>query len=233
MSAALGIHTGDGSSTIQLSGNGNFKVLLTTSAATVTAGEPVTLTWTSAPGASCTPQGGNPSDHWSGTLGSSGSQAVVESTAGSFNYGLSCEANGVQVSGFVAVVNTLPTVTLTATATTVAVGGPVTLNWSSSDATSCVASGGQTSDGWSGAKSTSGTSSVTPNAAGNVTYTMTCSSGMQSATASAEVTASAPSAPASSGGGGGGSLGLLELFSLLALLGLRLIPRRGDFERFA
>ena len=231
--AALGINTSDGSSMIQLLGNGNFKVVLTASAPSVTAGEPVTLTWTSAPGASCTPQGGNPSDHWSGTLGNSGSQAVVENTAGAFNYGLSCQASGIQETGSVAVMNTLPTVTLAATATAVTVGGSVTLNWTSSDATSCVASGGQTSDGWSGAKSMNGTSSVTPNAPGNVTYTMTCSSGTKSAIASAEVTASAPSVPASSGGGGGGSLGVLELLSLLALMGLRLILRHGDFDRSA
>jgi hypothetical protein len=105
-SAALGIATGGGSSTIQLFGSGDFKVLLTASAASVTAGEPVTLTWTSAPGATCTPQGGNSSDHWNGTLGNQGSQAVVESTAGSFDYGLTCQANGVQETASVAVVTT-------------------------------------------------------------------------------------------------------------------------------
>ncbi len=224
-SAALGIITGGGSSTIQLSGNGNFKVLLTASAASVTAGEPVTLTWTSAPGASCTPQGGNPSDHWSGALGNNGSQAVVESTAGSFSYSLSCQANGVQETRSVTVMNTLPTVTLVATAAAVTVGGSVTLNWTSSDAASCVASGGQTSDGWSGIKSTNGASSVTLTAAGTVSYTMTCSSGTKSVTASAEVTASAPTGSAggtpTGSGGGGGALGGMEVLSLLALIGWR------------
>jgi hypothetical protein len=105
-SAALGVDTGGGSSNIQLYGTGSFNVLLTTSAASVTAGEPVTLTWTSAPGATCTPQGGNTSDQWSGTLGSEGSQAVVESTAGSFKYGLTCQANGVLETSSVAVVDT-------------------------------------------------------------------------------------------------------------------------------
>ena len=216
--AVLGINTGGGSSTVQLSGNGNFKVLLTASAATVTVEEPVTLTWTSAPGASCTPQGGNQSDHWSGGLGYDGSQAVVESTAGTFNYSLSCQANGVQETATVAVANTLPTLILSATSTAVAVGGSVTLNWTSSYATSCVASGGQASDGWSGVKSTNGTASVTTHAAGNVTYTMTCSSGTKSATASIEVTANDPPR---SGGGGGGALGGMEALSLLALIGWR------------
>jgi hypothetical protein len=124
VSAALGINTSDGSSMIQLSGSGNFNVLLTTSAASVTAGEPVTLTWTSAPGASCTPQGGNQTDHWNGALGNAGSQAVVESTAGTFNYGLSCQVSGVQETGSVAVVNTQPAeVTATAPASSGGGGG--------------------------------------------------------------------------------------------------------------
>ena len=222
-SAALFINTAGGSSTIQLSGNGTFKVLLNASAPSVTVGEPVTLTWTSAPGATCTPQGGNPSDHWSGVLGNGGSQAVVESTSGIANYSLICQANGVQETGSVTVMNTLPTVSLAATATAVTVGGSVTLDWTSSDATSCVASGGQASDGWSGVKSTSGSASVTANAAGSVTYTLTCSSGSKSVAASAEVTANAPVAandPTGSGGGGG-ALGSMEVLSLLGLIGWR------------
>ncbi len=119
-----------------------------------------------------------------------------------------------------------PTVTLAAAPTSITVGTSVTLTWTSSNATACSASGGQSGDGWAGAKSVSGTASVTPKAAGTITYSMTCSSGPKSAQAMAQVTAtSAPSSgsvgSSASGGGGGGSLDLISLLSLLTMMGWR------------
>ena len=60
-----------------------------------------------------------------------------------------------------------PTVTLSASPTSITQGQSSTLTWSSTNASSCTASGS-----WSGGKSTSGTQAVTPTS--NATYTITC-----------------------------------------------------------
>ncbi len=125
-----------------------------------------------------------------------------------------------------------PTVALAAAPASIRVGSSVSLTWTSSNATSCSAGGGQSGDGWAGAKSVNGTASVTPKAAGTITYTMTCYSGPRSVQAMAQVTAtSAPSSgtggssggstSSSSGGGGGGALDVISLLSLLTMIGLR------------
>ena len=111
----------------------------------------------------------------------------------------------------------VPTVTLAAAPSSVAVGQLVTLSWTSSNADGCVAVGGQSGDGWAGSKPTNGTATVTPNAAGTISYTMNCSSGSQTVQITVQ--------PAGSGDRivmtGGGSLDTVSLLSLLALLGLR------------
>ena len=111
----------------------------------------------------------------------------------------------------------VPTVTLSAAPTSVTVGNSVTLTWTSSNAATCMASGGQSGDGWAGAKSANGTAKVTPNAAGTIAYTMTCSSGSQNAQAAAQVIATSPSSDSS----GGGGLDAISILSLLTLIGLR------------
>jgi subtilisin family serine protease len=54
----------------------------------------------------------------------------------------------------------------------VSVGNTTTLSWLALEATSCSASGG-----WTGTLATSGSQNVTPGAAGNTTYTLTCTGG--------------------------------------------------------
>ena len=61
------------------------------------------------------------------------------------------------------------TVSFSASPSTVVAGNPVTLTWSSTNATRCTASGG-----WSGAKASSGTETVTPDSAGTVEYSVSC-----------------------------------------------------------
>jgi uncharacterized protein (TIGR03118 family) len=84
-----------------------------------------------------------------------------------------------------------PALTISASPSTIALGEDTTLTWTSSSGTSCTASGG-----WSGSKAATGTETVTPDAIGSVTYTLTCSGGIYSgdATASTTVTVEAPSA---------------------------------------
>ena len=107
-----------------------------------------------------------------------------------------------------------PTISLSPTSITV--GMSSTLTWSAVNVTGCTASGS-----WSGAQSTSGTQTVTPMAAGNLSYTLTCTNAVGSANKSAILAVQ----PAPSGGGGGG----LDAAALLALAGLtcaRLLRRR-------
>jgi parallel beta-helix repeat protein len=74
---------------------------------------------------------------------------------------------------------TIPIVSLTATPTTITVGNSSTLNWSSSNATSCSAP-------WTGSTATSGSQSVSPTI--TTTYTVTCTDGTTPVGANATVT---------------------------------------------
>jgi len=86
-----------------------------------------------------------------------------------------------------------PTVKLTSSAASVAVGGAVTLTWSSQSATGCTASGGT---GWTGSQATSGTLGIVVSA--TETLTLTCTGPGGSAADSVTVTTTAA---AKSGGG--------------------------------
>ncbi len=218
ITAMLSVNAGVQPSTVNLSGTGTFNVSLTQSSKNVTAGVPVTLTWSSTPGAVCTASGGNSADNWIGTLGASGTRPVTEASAGAYTYGLKCVSQGVSATATVALAVTVPTVTLTAAPASSTVGTPLSLTWTSSNAATCVAGGGQPGDGWAGTKSVNGTAMVTPSAAGTIDYTIDCSSGPQSIRATAQVIATSPP----SSGGGGGELGTVSLLSLLTLVGLRL-----------
>jgi hypothetical protein len=80
-------------------------------------------------------------------------------------------------------------VQLTASPTSVAIGGMSSLTWSSLNADSCTASGA-----WSGARATSGSASTAPLIAESNTFTLTCSGASGSASRSATVTVDEASA---------------------------------------
>lgn len=80
-----------------------------------------------------------------------------------------------------------PTLTLTANPLSLAVGGSVSLSWSTTNATSCTASGG-----WSGSKATAGTQSIAASAAGTATFTLGCTGAGGSISRSATVTITVP-----------------------------------------
>jgi len=82
-----------------------------------------------------------------------------------------------------------PTVTLSVSPTSIKVGQSATLTWTSTNATSCTAS-----NAWTGGKALSGTLSVSPTAAGTLSYVLTCTGagGTMPATATLTVTAAAP-----------------------------------------
>jgi hypothetical protein len=131
-------------------------------------------------------------------------------TPGTQNYGLYS----------LRIASSAPTVTLTASASSVNMGGAVTLKWSSQNATACTASGGT---GWTGTQTTSGTLAVSVSAA--ETLTLTCTGPGGSASQSVAVTVT--TAPATSHGGGGS----LDLGLLAALGAWVLVRRTGGVRR--
>ena len=137
-------------------------VTLTASPQVVAAGGSSTLTWTSSNTTSCTASGA-----WNGSVGLSGSQSTG-AVAIATSYSLSCSGTG-GTSLTSAVVNVIPTATLTLSSTVIAPGGAATLSWSSSNATSCTASGG-----WAGPLPVSGTQS-TGAVSTTTSYSLTCS----------------------------------------------------------
>jgi hypothetical protein len=63
---------------------------LSSDAASVALGHSVTLKWAAENSSQCIASGGNSSDGWRGTLATSGSMSVTESTDGSYTYLLTC-----------------------------------------------------------------------------------------------------------------------------------------------
>lgn len=110
----------------------------------------------------------------------------------------------------VTVAYSAPTVTLTASPSTVAAGGTTTLSWTTKDATTCTGGGGD----WTGA-ATVGSGSISQVVAVTTTYTLTCAGPGGTLAQSFTVTATAA---AHSGGGGEPDLNLLTFLTLLVLV---------------
>lgn len=205
-------------------------VQLQTSAATVRAGEPLTLTWNSADADECRALGGAAPD-WSGTKARSGNQTFRPETVGAQVFSLACRNATAEVQADVQVqVDPAlpPTATLTASPASVMTGDSFTLTWSSTSSTGCTAGGGAPGDGWTGgsALGTQGSRVLTVSREGGYTYSVQCQGLSGTASAQAGVTVTARS---SSGGGGGGGVAGAELAGLLAALAW--IRRRRDERR--
>lgn len=189
---------------------------LTSNQSTLTAGEPLTLSWRSSNATQCVASGGLTADHWAGPLPTTSGQLTVTSpSAATVTYTLTCTADGQQAQSQLPITYTVPVVTLTPSTTSIAAGGTLTLAWSSTYAATCTATGGASGDGWAGSRTLSGHTTVTVSAA--ATYTLTCTSGSQSTKAEVSVTLQGPG----SSGGGGGAWDAAALLGLVALGGLR------------
>jgi trimeric autotransporter adhesin len=153
-------------------------VTLSVSPGTVASGASSTLSWSSTYATSCTASGG-----WSGSEATSSSKSTGALTANT-SYTLTCTGAGgtAAQSATVTVTAPLPTVTLSASPSTIASGAASTLTWSSTNATACTASGA-----WSGSKATSGSSS-TGGITSTSSYTLTCNGAGGSAANKATVT---------------------------------------------
>ena len=120
-------------------------------------------------------------------------------------------------------VDAAPTVTLTASATSVTSGGTVNLTWSVTNATSCTASASPSNAAWSGSEtpSASGGPLTTSAISATTTFTLSCTGGGGTASGTATVNVAAP--PSSGGGhGGGGAFDPELLLALAVLLALRI-----------
>ena len=162
---------------------------ITVQPSTVVAGNTATVTWASTEAAACT-AGGALSGYWSGPLGLDGSRTITPMVAGNFTYSLTCSNIGgsTTTSAALTVLPAPPTVKLNASATSAYVGQPVTLTWLALSVTSCTASGN-----WSGTQPTSGTITVTPTAAGALTYTLACTAPDGNASSSVAIVVKTPS----------------------------------------
>jgi len=139
-------------------------VTLFTSAYSVAAGAPVTLAWYSTNSTYC--QAVSPAA-WTLSMLTIGSQTVTPTST--TTYSLLCHNNWGSISSTPVTVKVAPTVTLTASTASITAGNAVTLNWSSTNTTSCQAA---TPANWTASMATSGSKIVYPTA--TTTYTIIC-----------------------------------------------------------
>jgi hypothetical protein len=200
-------------------------VQLTFSATQTFPNQSVTLSWTTSGVTACMASGGGGTDGWQGSIPTTGSQTILETTSGSYTFSISCNGGGTVTGQAVLVVNPAPTAVLTASAPKVDAGQSFTLTWNSTETSNCTAKGGTSGDGWSGPEATSGNVSVTEAATGSYTYTVSCTAGPETVQAIAEVVVIASSTGGSGHSGGGGALDSLSLTALGLLVAVR--RRRG------
>jgi hypothetical protein len=195
----------------------------------VAIGQNYTVTWSSTNAAGCA-ETGSALDLGGGVWGITGAPSGTETLqAGSDQYTFDITCNSIDpnvaATAFAqAELNVeLPSATLAASPTSLAVGGSFTLTWSSAYATGCTASGGGADGPWTGARAPSGSAEQTATTAGTFVYTMTCSEGnvlSNPESVTVKVSASSSSGGSSGGHGGGGAIGWLELSLLITLIGL-------------
>jgi len=140
-------------------------VLLSASPLTVTSNGSTTLSWSSANATSCMASGG-----WSGNKGTSGSQ-VIDSLQANTTFNISCTGTGGTDTDSVSISvvdPVLPTLSMSASPSTVTNNGSTTLSWLSTDATTCLATGD-----WSGSKSVSGSQTISSLVADS-TFNLSC-----------------------------------------------------------
>lgn len=150
-------------------GNPGPSITFSASPTSVSSGQTSALTWSVTNADTCTASGG-----WSGTKATSGAETVGPLSA-TTSYTLNCSTTaGASSSRSVTVTlaaNPSPTVTFSASPSSIPLNSSSTLNWTSSDATSCTGSGGLT--GWAGSKALQGSQNVGPFA--NTTgFTLSC-----------------------------------------------------------
>ena len=139
-------------------------VSLAASSTTITAGESVTLTWSSTNATSC--QAASPLD-WTKSNAVFGGQIVMPVVT--TTYVMVCHGDGGVTTSAPLTVKIPPTVNLSASPTTIIAGSSTVLSWSSTNAASCRA---VSPAGWTVLETTSGEQSVSPKT--GTTYIIAC-----------------------------------------------------------
>ena len=161
------------------------QVTLTADTKAQVTGRPVTLTWSSNM-SPCVPGGGRSGDGWSGSFGSAGSATVTEQRADVYFFSITCGTGSLTARASEGVIYAdVPAPALTASKTEATVGEPITLTWSSADASPCFATGGAQEDGWFGNRAPSGSVEVRRMMPGLVYFMLKCG---QSLEASVQIT---------------------------------------------
>lgn len=174
----------------------------------ITAGQSISLSWSTDYATSCTASGGSSGDHWTGTepASSTGLSIGPVNTLGTVLYTIDCTGPGGtgaprSVGVVVSPVAPVPVgiTVFAAVPSSITVGQSATLNWVTVGASSCTATGGTGSDGWNGSVGTQSVATSTGpiNTAGAYTYTLTCTGPGGTNASSVVVNVSpAPSGPA-------------------------------------
>lgn len=145
-----------------------------------------------------------------------GGTFTFDATAGDYTVNFIAKAKSSVVYGtYGALVVAAPTVTLSASPSSVTSGSTTTLTWSSTDASTCTASGP-----WSGAQPVSGTF-TSGGLQADATFMLTCTNAAGSTARSATVTVQAAPAAAKNKGGGAWSVGWLLMLGALGMLRTR------------
>ncbi len=164
---------------------------LTATPAQILSGASTSIVWSSTGASSCTASGA-----WSGDKSVTGSASLNPTVTST--YTLTCKGTGESMTQSVVVgvssapPQAAPTLSLSASPTSITSGQTSTLTWTAGAATSCTASGA-----WSGTQAMQGSLAVTPTA--NAMYTLTCTGASGAITKSASVSVTAlPPPPTSS-----------------------------------
>jgi hypothetical protein len=145
-----------------------------------------------------------------------GGTFTIDATPGTYQFTVVALPGGAQSYGLygLQIVNSAPTVTLSASPTSVTAGGLTTLTWTTTNATACTGSGGN----FTGSQAVeSGSASIT--VAATTTFTLSCTG--PGGTAEQTVTVTATQAAGRSGGGGAIGLGMLGILGSLVVVRAR------------
>ena len=152
----------------------------TVSPNTILAGGSTTVSWNTANAVSCTASNGT--GVWAGSVIAlpSGSKLITASTAGNYQFTLTCNGSLVgdtktsNVSLTVNPANAVSITSFTATPASITEGQSTTLSWATQNATSCTPSGG--TGGWSSSSISvpNGSTQITIPTAGSYSFTLTC-----------------------------------------------------------
>jgi hypothetical protein len=159
-------------------------ISLSASPTTVTMNGLTTINWSSKRASDCTASG-----DWSGSKATSGSQTIgALKTDSTFN--LSCSGVGGSINESVSITvaaSSTPSVTLSASPSSLPYEGSTTLSWGSANSSGCSASGD-----WSGSKETSGSHDIVALTA-NSNFILSCSGPGGDASDSVSITVAAAS----------------------------------------